>query len=90
MRYLAEVVVKERLGKHSIFIKQKAGDLLFNGYRDDFTKSIASLEQALKRFKFKLDGPSAIDKNGYFSLLGQKNNSDYGKLNCYLIFLSFF
>lgn len=74
----ADRIMKFRLKAHDRFITQSVGDVLWNGYKDDFTRNIAFLENLLSKAGVKLDGPSAISKDGYFSLLGQKNNSDYG------------
>lgn len=67
--------MKRKLRKHSLFITQKVGDVLFNGYRDDLTKSLAKFEHFIhelqKYFPIKIDGPSAISPDGTFSLLGQ-------------------
>ena len=64
--------------KSDLFVTQKVGDLLFKGYQDKFTKNIAFIENIASKVGFKIDGPTSITKDGYFSLLGQKNNSDYG------------
>ena len=64
-----------RLKKHDLFITQKVGDILFSGYKDELTSNLAKFENFIKdlhRFlPIKIDGPSAISKDGYFSLFGQ-------------------
>lgn len=74
----AHEIMKVGLKQFDLFVTQKVGDVLWNGYKDAFTNDIANLIKLLKKAGIKLDGPSAISKDGHFSLLGQKNNSDYG------------
>jgi hypothetical protein len=68
---------------NDLFVTQKAGDILFDGYKDKFTSNIGFVERLVARLAklgihLSIDSPSAISEDGYFSLLGQKNNSDYG------------
>ena len=58
-----------------MFVTQKVGDILFGGYKDKLTESLAKFENFIKEVQrflpINIDGPSAISKEGYFSLLGQ-------------------
>lgn len=89
--FLVDLILSPFIKKFDPFVTQKVGDLLFNGYKDQFTKDIAFL---LEKLPIKVEGPRAIDKNGMFSLLGAKNNSGKTKYACFcsiltIIFISF-
>lgn len=69
--------MRQELDSYDLFITQKVGDILFGGYKDKLTSSLAKFEKFIEklekilRIKIKIDAPSAISKDGYFSLLGQ-------------------
>ena len=74
-KFAVRWVMKRRLSNHDLFVTQKAGDILFSGYKDELTSSLANIENFVKEIQrflpIKVDGPSAISKDGYFSILGR-------------------
>ena len=74
-KFAVSLFMKSRLKSYDLFVTQKVGDILFNGYKDELTASLAKFEVFIKKIqkilRIKIDGPSAISEKGFFSLLGQ-------------------
>lgn len=71
-------IIKTQLAKGELFVTQKVGDILWYSYKDDLTKRLATIENLLEFLHIKIDRPPSISKDGHFSLLASKNDSDNG------------